>query len=562
MIKTRKIHVALMALILAVILILGMFAGCNKAVDNTDDEKESKQATAQPTEDKKIEETDKEDESPEDVSALPIVDEPLTLTYWVILSGQANKAISSFDETLCYQELEKRTGIDLEFIHPPIGEKSGQSFNLLLASGDLPDMIQTKGAFGTANGFPLQPDQAIKEGILISLNELVDQYAANFKGIIDNDKELKKAVTTDAGTIYGFPKVYLINDPPYLGPIVRKDWLEELGIDVPETVDDWTAMLTTFKEQKGAEVPFSFRYKGWDMIKHSGFLIGAYGTTTNFYQVDDTVKYGFIEPVIKDYLTLMNDWYTKGLINKDFAVDNTNTINALCTTGQSGAWLGAKGNSFDAYLQLMEKENPDYKLTGVPYPSLIQGDAVHFVMDDTRVRGSYTCVTAQSEHPVEAVRLLDYFYSEEGSKLMQYGIEGETYSVTNGKALVLDAVKNGIEGIPYVNYRWKFFLNNGPYLFQSEPVIDRAEITEAVGIWTQAKPDYNMPKITLTAEESSIESEIMSEINTYVSEMYLKFIMGLEPIDNFDSFVEQLKSMNIDEAIAIRQTALDRYNKR
>jgi putative aldouronate transport system substrate-binding protein len=71
-----------------------------------------------------------------------------------------------------------------------------------------------------------------------------------------------------------------------------------------------------------------------------------------------------------------------------------------------------------------------------------------------------------------------------------------------------------------------------------------------------------MPRVTPTSAEASELSAIMAEVNTYQSEMFLKFIMGAEPLTNYDKYVAQLKNLKIERAIAIKQSALERYNKR
>ena len=71
-----------------------------------------------------------------------------------------------------------------------------------------------------------------------------------------------------------------------------------------------------------------------------------------------------------------------------------------------------------------------------------------------------------------------------------------------------------------------------------------------------------MPLVTPTKDESSQFASIMTDINTYKDEMFLKFIMGAEPIDNFDKYVKKIEAMGINDAIKIQQSALDRFNKR
>jgi putative aldouronate transport system substrate-binding protein len=84
-----------------------------------------------------------------------------------------------------------------------------------------------------------------------------------------------------------------------------------------------------------------------------------------------------------------------------------------------------------------------------------------------------------------------------------------------------------------------------------------------VQIWQKNNDGaYILPPITMTADEGAEYSRIMSDIETYRKEMVLKFILGTEPLSNYDSFVNQIKSMNIDRAIELQQAALDRFNQR
>lgn len=77
-----------------------------------------------------------------------------------------------------------------------------------------------------------------------------------------------------------------------------------------------------------------------------------------------------------------------------------------------------------------------------------------------------------------------------------------------------------------------------------------------------ATNERKMPLVTPTAEESSRYASIMNDVTTFYDEMVNRFIMGVEPMDNFDQFVETIKAMGIEEAIAIQQAALERYNSR
>ena len=89
------------------------------------------------------------------------------------------------------------------------------------------------------------------------------------------------------------------------------------------------------------------------------------------------------------------------------------------------------------------------------------------------------------------------------------------------------------------------------------------EYVKEMDVWaSNTDGAYVMPPITMTSDEGSTYANIMSDIQTYVDEMTNRFIMGLEPMENYDAFVEQILSMDIEAAQEVQQAALDRYNNR
>jgi putative aldouronate transport system substrate-binding protein len=85
---------------------------------------------------------------------------------------------------------------------------------------------------------------------------------------------------------------------------------------------------------------------------------------------------------------------------------------------------------------------------------------------------------------------------------------------------------------------------------------------EALKIWAQPDNKGKLPPLSFTSEEASRMALIMNDVKTYTDEMFDKFIMGVEPIENFDKFVDRLNKMNIQEAIKIEQAGYDRFLKR
>lgn len=169
-----------------------------------------------------------------------------TLTYWGEINGNLIGVKNSHSEIPFFQKWQEKTGVPLKFTAPPTGQVR-ESFNVMLASGDLPDMLE----YNFIGDFPGGPEKAINDGYILKLNDLIDQYAPNLKKYLQDNPDIDKMVKTDSGSYYVFP---FIRGDEYLrvfqGPIIRKDWLDELGLPVPETIDEWTTTLRAFKEKK------------------------------------------------------------------------------------------------------------------------------------------------------------------------------------------------------------------------------------------------------------------------------------------------------------------------
>jgi putative aldouronate transport system substrate-binding protein len=489
---------------------------------------------------------------------------PKSLTYWVALNGNAAASMKSFNEIGAYKELEKKTGTKVEFQHPPVGQEKDQ-FNLMIASGTLPDVIEYPWASA-----PKGPDSLIKDKRIIRLNELIEKNAPNLTKLLKEKPEFRKMITTDEGNIYVMP--FLLGDDllgVVNGPVLRKDWLEKLNLQEPKTVAEWEKVLTAFRDGdpngngKKDEIPFLYSLADADF---NNILVGAWGITSEFYHENGTVKYGPVQPQFKEYVTTMAKWYKDGLIDKDYATTDAKLKDAKVSNNQLGAFTGYAGSGVGKYIDLMKTTNPAFKLVGVPYPSLTSGGKSlgQFTFPFS---GIGAAITPSAQNPDQIVKWLDYKFGTEGHLLFNFGIEGESYKMENGQPKYTDAVLKSPDKLPIAQAIAKYATASwsGPFL-QDKRYIEQfyvlAEQRDAQKAWMQADHSKLMPPITLTADESSKSASIMNDVKTYRDEMVNKFIMGAEPIENFDKFVNTIKGMGIDTAVKSRQAALDRYNTR
>lgn len=488
-----------------------------------------------------------------------------TLTYWAPLNPNLNNVKASYNDVPFYQEWQERVGVKLEYTNPAVGQQN-EAFNLMLASGELPDMMEWDWRM-----FPGGPEKAIDDGYILKLNELIDQHAPNLKKYLSEHPEVDKQVKTDSGAYYAFP--FIRGDASlqvFHGPLFRKDWLDELGLAVPETIDEWHAVLTAFKEKKNATAPLSFTLVGNGQITYlnAGSLVGAYGIIPTFYQEDGQIKFGALEPAYKEFLATMHQWYEEGLLDKNIATLDGKGLDANLTGGATGATFGNAGGGIGRWLPLMQEKDPQADLVAAPYPVLNKGDRPKFGQKDFPYSSpAAVAISAQSKEAELAVKLLDYGYGEEGHMFFNFGTEGVSYMMENGYPKYTDLIMNNPDKLAPAQTISLYARSNynGPFV-QDKRYIEQynrlQQQKDAIVVWQTDAHRYVLPPITPNQAESGEFATIMNDVNTLVAEMTLKIILGTEPVDAFDKYATKLHSLKIDRAFEIQQAALDRYNAR
>ncbi|WP_168120236.1 extracellular solute-binding protein [Paenibacillus sp. HB172176] len=488
--------------------------------------------------------------------------EAISLSYWVGLPANAARSLKDYGESLFYKELEKRTNVSVDFIHPAVGTESEQ-FNLMIASGKLPDVIESN-----FTSYPGGPEKAIADKVIIPLNDVIEQYAPNLKEFLDEHPDMLKEISTDNGTIYAFPALGVGHSNVSSGFMLRKDWLDELGLAVPETIDEWTNVLRAFKEKKGVKTPLTMTLSDF----RSERLNGAYGVGASFYQEEGKVKFGPYEDAYKDYLALLNSWYKEGLLDPDFATQDSAAKDAKATNGGAGAFPAYIGSAMGKYLNANKDSDPAYDLVAAQHPVLNKGDEPKFFTAAYDYRGEGSAgITPANTHVEQTAKWLDYLYSAEGDLLKSFGVEGETYNLEGDYPKYTDLIVNNPDGLSIGDAMAKYlrvsspspgFVGDDRYTEQYYGFDQQKNAVKVFNKYYDNLKDTRMPRVTATDEEGQELSAIMAEVNTYREEMFMQFVMGSAPLSEFDSYKEQLKKMGIERAIEINQAALDRYNQR
>ncbi|HEY8500477.1 MAG TPA: extracellular solute-binding protein, partial [Clostridia bacterium] len=300
------------------------------------------------------------------------------------------------------------------------------------------------------------------------------------------------------------------------------------------------------------------------------FVCGALGFNAGWY-IDDNgkVAYGPLAPGYKEYLTIMNRWYQEGLLDKNFATNDGEAVKANMLNGHSGMTLGFIGGNLGTWMNAMKDKDPKYEIVVSQYPTLKKGEKVKFAQKDWTFNSWSTAISTACKNPELAAKFLNFGYTEEGELLYNFGIEGVSYNMVNGYPTYTDIIlknPNNLSVAEAMSIYHRAAYADGPFIQRKEYIEQFMQLPqqlEALKLLSQADPYPNKyPPATTTPEESQELAKIESDLNTYVDEMKLKFIIGTEPLSSFDTFIEEIKAMNVDRAIELRQAAVDRYNKR
>jgi len=486
------------------------------------------------------------------------------LTWWVPLNSNISATSTDMNGLPYAKALIEKTGVDIEFVHPATGQEQEQ-FNLMIASAKMTDIVEASWLGWYTAGM----DVAIENNLCYALNEHLEDWAPAFKRYLDTDPEVNKMSKTDTGNYYGFTFI-IIDDilKASSGPYIRTDWLDKVGMEKPETIDEWEAVLTAFRDTFEASAPLCGEGNGLNMFWNEA-IVSAWGVTKGFYHVGDEVKYGPLEPGYKEFVTRMAKWYEEGLINPNFITDKSAERDTLFMNEQTGITFGYAQSGLNRLWTALKEVNPEAACEAIPYPVLNKGDRpMHGQKNFSVASTPVTVVNPNGANVETAVKALNYMYTEDGTIFNNYGIEGESFTYVDGMPTMTDNILNPTDctiGQEWAKYARSVY--NGPFeqlagfmlQYQTKDVL-----REALAVWSDTDTlEYKIPLVTMTSEESKVYAQVMNDVNLIIEEWVCAAIMGTADVSDFDTaLTQQILAAGVEDALAIQQAAFDRYNAR
>lgn len=572
----------LLALVLALVLVLSVFAGCDttKPTDpnteskpNSSETKPNNQETQAPT-----------DPEPEKI-VFPLA-EPVTFKIMVSGSKDYNENLTRCD---WYQELVKRTNVHIEI--EALGDSASTVLNARMQAGQEGDAIigvlNDSMVVSLADAGKLQPIEkyVTSTNIMPNYNERAINEVPSVVG----------TMTTPDGHIYSVARIDGGPFSSWEAPLqVNKAWLKQVpGFEdghAPKDLAEFTKVLKYFKENDmngdgntTDEIPF--------LVVSSSTLGDAQGTLwgilnwwglntkdganymASFLDDDGNVVFAPSTEAYKDAMKTINEWYEAGYLWAEFFTSNSTTYNETFNT-DTAVWGFYNGASFANYGDTStESWGTDTAYISAPDTGY---DCKWFINPGFAGYKNTFTVTAKCEQPEILLAWLDQFYSLEGSFSTFYGCEDhedrysdcyDQWNIEDGKVVMTGITATDDQKTAHKQHaRWGSIF--GSYLYARSPS-EYADGTIAIGMKEKARIDYieanpdefDAPYFTkpyFTADDTDILSYRWASVMSVITKYNTAFIKGEMDIDaKWDEFQKQLKLAGLEDMLDILQAGFD-----
>lgn len=305
-----------------------------------------------------------------------------------------------------------------------------EKVNVMYASGSAPDLLM---AFD-----PVLRNSLYDQKQLMPIDDLVENHSTEYKKLLEENPLLRKAGTKPDGKLYEVGRIQWVN--PLRGIMIREDWLEKLGLEVPTTTEELYQVAKAFAEQD----PDGNGVKDTYGIALSGSA--EYTITQMFYAIKPWVvedgKLVWKWEYIKEATAFKKRLYEEGIVDRDFFNDkNMAKAKQDFINGKLGIFTPNFNSPQDIVLQYLDplQENvPDAKITLIPFPESPFGRFTPTLENPVQMTGA---ISATTKEPEAVMAYIDFMVSDKTADVLDYGLEGVHTETVNGCPQVIDQDK-------------------------------------------------------------------------------------------------------------------------
>ena len=575
----------ILALVLCVLMIVGLFAGCNteKPAGTTGTPGGDKPAgtTAPGT---------TADDGRSAIGELPIVTDG---SKPVITIGINQDILCENYETNDYTLwIEEQTGIDLQFKYFADDEtESAQQLNAMIAAGEkLPDILWHFSGMSDALRSELGND-----GYLVDVMPLFNEYGHFYWSAYNRIPEVNAGeqatvfsygIDPISGELYGVPHYCnQAGDATILG-FYNTAFLETLGMEKPRTIDELYNYLVAVKTKdpngngKADEIPLAGRFDEWH-ADVTEWIINAFIPLNKSYFFSAENGEVYIPHMTEEYreaLKFMNKLYNEGLFYPGyFTMQERAELKALVYPASGEAICGVVGGHPTLVMEAEQPLNTSYGnwlvLTGGT-------DKGGYAPLDAGTYDYKTCITTDCEDPVLAFRLLDFMSSEESIVRQRYGVEGTHWVWYEGDLKTstgLPAAVKVLDGTAYTEQGNSTWYSCGgvirPTCIWSTPFDPEGRSAESLArsyisqglikdFFYEAKQlPENLTFLVYNAEEQEVVTQYSEMVEDFAEEQLALFISGAKDPNNDADWEAYLKAMEQEGALEWLEAAQSAYSR-
>jgi len=497
--------------------------------------------------------------APDDL-AFKVSDKPLTLD----IHFHTKKYVYD-NEWPVEKEAARLTNVHLNNVASMATTKSEEAFNLLIASGDLPDVVGGSAIRDNVNRYG-------PEGAFIPMNDLIDKYAPHIKAFFDKNPEIRSSILAADGNIYYIP--YLPDGKFGRGYFIRKDWLNKLNLEVPNTIDELHDVLVAFRDNdpngngEKDEVPLFMR--NWEelirMVTLWGGRMSGSDMFHDFYVDKGTMAHGYVGAGYKEGIKNLAKWYKEGLIDAEVFTRGSRSREYLLSNNLGGMthdWFASTAGYNDS----LAKTVPGFQFRAMLPPISTNGKRVE-EHRRAKVKVEGWSMSFNNKNPIETMKYFDFYFTEEGRRLANFGIEGVNYDMIDGKPIFkkemlekdtplnaqLWEIGSQIPRGFYQDHAYELQWSN-KFALEGVNMYDKEETANGLLV----EPFLG---VALNEKEKATFDKNWATIRDYMLEMQQAWILGSRDIDaDWDSYMAQVERMGYSDVLKVMQSAYDRAYK-
>lgn len=465
--------------------------------------------------------------------------------------GMFNKMIFN-SEWPVFKEASTKTGITLKGTISQNATSETEAFNLMVASGNMPDIVR----------YYLGPslEKLGVDGGLIPLEDLVKQHAPNIQKFWDENPSAKALATAYDGHIYFIP--YYLDNKIASVYYFRKDWLDKLGLPAPVTIEDYYNTLKAFKTKdpngngKADEVPLFARIN--DVEWGLDTLFDIFQVRYPWKATDTEFSFDPITPQYRNAVRELAKWYKEGLIDPEFFTREAATVRDYMFGNNIGG-ATVDWASTASYIASSRASIPDFDLI-ITEPPMIKGRSISY-RPRLSISGGWG-VSSQAKDPVTVIKYFDYWFSPEGRRLWNFGIEGQQYTMKDGTPVFTDLIlkdKAPLAALYKIGAQWEIGTRQD---FAYERQVAQPLVAEGYARYLDKNLVANNYALNLKYSTEDLQEfqKLEADIKSYTMEMAQKWILGAADVDkDWDAYIKHLDTLKVKRLIELNKAAWDRH---